>query len=205
MLLVWFSCSPTSAYHFSHQFFALAVILYYPDMDFETIPLFNSLIIILFSRPVSFLQTHPQDIPPSFLFNTEKHNSHDQWIPLLQIHSALTLSLSLLNSSSTPKLILFHTLSEHLQLSPLNFPSLMAAYPPIIVDVHHLFRSHLHPIYLSFLPHPCLWPKQVYPEYYPKDSFCVYHSEYPSSTFITQKLPASISKTPQTRQFNINE
>lgn len=153
MLLVWFSCSPTSAYHFSHQFFALAVILYYPDMDFETIPLFNSLIIILFSRPVSFLQTHPQDIPPSFLFNTEKHNSHDQWIPLLQIHSALTLSLSLLNSSSTPKLILFHTLSEHLQLSPLNSPSLMAASPPIIVDVHHLFRGLVYTLYIYHFFH----------------------------------------------------
>lgn len=82
MLLLWFSWSPTSVYHVSHQLLAL-VILYYIDTCFEITPLFTSLIIILFSRPVSFLQTHPQDITPSFLFNTEKHNSHGQWISLL--------------------------------------------------------------------------------------------------------------------------
>lgn len=120
-----------------------------------------------FSRPISFLQTHPQDIPPSFLFNTEKHNSHDQWISLLQIHSALTLSLCLLNSSSTPKLILFPTLSEHLHFSPINSPSLMQPCNPDGYFSSNrcrctpsLQRSHLYPIYLSFLPHPCLWPKK---------------------------------------------
>lgn len=135
MPLLRFSWSPAS-----HQLFSLA-ILYYTDMDFETIPLFTSLTIILFSRPVSFLQTHPQDITPSFLFNTEKHNSHDQRISRLHIHYSLTLSLSLLNCSSTPKLIQFHTLSQHFQLSPWNSPSLMAISPLIFVDVHHLFRD----------------------------------------------------------------
>lgn len=51
----------------------------------------------------------------------------------------LTLSLPLLSSSSTPKLIQFHILSQYLQLSPWNSPSLISISPLIFVDVHHLF------------------------------------------------------------------
>lgn len=116
------------------------------DVDFETIPLFTSLIITRFSRPISFLQTHPQDIPPSFLFKTERHSSHDQRVSLLKIHSSL--SLTLLNSSSTPKLIQFHTLSQHLQLSPWNSLSLMTVSPLIFVDVHYFFRSLIYTLYI---------------------------------------------------------
>lgn len=202
MPLLRFSWRPAS-----HQLFALA-ILYYTDMDFETIPLFTSLTIILFSRPVSFLQTHPQDIPPSFLFNTEKHNSHDQWISLLHIHYSLTVIVlaelflySKINSVpytfSTPS-----TQSMKLSITDGYFSSNLCRCTP------SLQRSHLNPYNALVLSSTSLSMAQTSLLKVLSWGFVLclyYHSEYPSSTFITQKLPASISKTPQTRQLNINE
>lgn len=206
MLLLRYSCSPTSAYHFSHQFFAQA-ILYYTDI--WTFGFWDCPFIYQFNHYPFFLDQYLSCklTPKIFLLHfclilksiTRMTNAFlcYKFLPL-EICPCPCWTVPLLQNEfcSIHFLNTFNSVHETHNTDGCSSSHCCRCTPP-------LQRSCLYPIYLFFLSHPCLWPKQVYSKYYPKDSFCVYHSEYPSSTFITQKLPAS--KTPQTRQLNINE